>query len=196
MKKYLLASVFSIVAATSVIADSQQFYNVDVRPGPYYVYGVTSNTEKSANPACYAEINWRDGSKFQLIRDLNDGELYIHLQANIWNITDAPGIYQLRANFTGSNGRLNGVNYQYQLVNKNTIVIRNIRKEDFIPLFSTNKSMTFVMPGSIQNTEVDLTGSSAALVEISKCIEASKSVDLYPQGSNNTQNNSKSFTNI
>jgi hypothetical protein len=196
MKKYLLASVFSIIAATSAISASQQFYNVDVRPGPYYVYGVTANAEKNDNPACYAEVNWRDGSRFQLIRDLNDGELYIYLQANMWAITDAPGIYQLRANFTSSNGRLNGINYQYQLVNKNTIVIRNIRKEDFIPLFSTNKLMTFVMPGTIQNTEVDLTGSLAALAEISKCIEASKSVDLYPQGSNNTQNNSKSFTNI
>jgi hypothetical protein len=67
-------------------------------------------------------------------------------------------------------------------VNKNTIVIRNINKEQFLPLFTGNQRMTLVMPGSIQNAEIDLTGSAKSLTEISKCIDAARSVDLYPEG--------------
>ena len=197
MKKYVCAFLAAMFMTSSALAASQQFFNVDVRPGPYYVYGVTADAEKNDNPACYAEINWRDGSRFQLIRDLADGELYIFLRNNVWNISDAPGNYQMRANFHRNN-TIAGLNFQYRLINKNTIVIRNIRKDQFIPLFAGNQKMLFVMPGSIQNAEIDLTGSSNALAEISKCVEAARNVDLYPEGGSGTNNttNERNFNNI
>jgi hypothetical protein len=181
MRKFVSATLAAMLFTSSSFAAGREFYNVDVRPGPYYVKGVTANVEKNENPACYAEINWRDGSRFQLIRDLADGELYIFFRNSTWNISDSPGTYQLRANFH-RNSNVTGLNFDYNLVNKNTIVIRNIKKENFLPLFTSNQKMVFIMPGNIQNAEVDLTGSSRSLEEISKCIDAARSVDLYPEG--------------
>lgn len=197
MRKYVSAFLAVMFMTSSALATGQQFYNVDVRPGQYYVFGVSANVEKNENPACYAEVNWRDGSRFQLIRDLSDGELYIFFRNATWNISDPAGTYQLRANFH-RNSNINGINFQYTLLNKNTIVIRNIRKEQFLPLFSGNQKMLFVMPGSIQNAEFDLTGSSNALAEISKCVDAARSVDLYPEGGSGTNNqmNERTFKNI
>lgn len=196
MKKYV-SFIAAMLMTSSALAANQQFYNVDVRPGPYYVYGVTADREKNDNPACYAEINWRDGSRFQLIRDLADGELYIFLRNNVWNISDAPGNYRMRMNFHNRNGQISGLNFEYRLINKNTIVIRNIIKEQFLPLFANNNRAVFVMPGSIQNAEIDLTGSTNALTEISKCVDAARNVDLYPEGQpNNTGAPPRNFNNI
>jgi hypothetical protein len=182
MRKYISATLAAMLFTSSAFAAGREFYNVDVRPGPYYVKGVTADTDGgNGNPACYAEVNWRDGSRFQLIRDLADAELYIFLSNAAWNIGDPPGNYRLRANFH-RNGNISGINFDYTLVNKNTIVIRNINKEQFLPLFTGNQRMTLVMPGSIQNAEIDLTGSARSLAEISKCIDAARSVDLYPEG--------------
>lgn len=182
MRKFVSASLAAMLFTSSAFAAGREFYNVDVRPGPYYVLGVTADVDGgSANPACYAEINYRDGSRFQLIRDLADGELYIFLRNTSWNISDAPGNYQLRANFVRNSQVVSGLNFQYRLVNKDTIVIRNIKKETFLPLFTANESINIIMPGSIQNGTIDLTGSSRALEEISKCINAARGVDLFPE---------------
>lgn len=195
MRKFVSAALAAMLFTSSALAAGQEFYNVDVRPGPYFVKGVTADTDDgNGNPACYAEVTWRDGSRFQLIRDLADGELYIFFRNNTWNISDAPGVYQMRANFQ-RNGNVSGLNFQYNLVNKNTIVIRNIIKEQFLPLFSGNQRMVFVMPGSIQNAEVDLTGSARALSEVSNCVDAARSVDLYPEGRPN-QSVPRNFNNI
>ena len=198
MKKFVSVTLAATLFSSSAFAASQQFFNVDVRPGPYYVFGVTANVEKNENPACYAEINWRDGSRFQLIRDLADGELYIFMRNNVWNISDAPGNYRMRMNFHNRNGQISGLNFEYRLINKNTIVIRNIIKEQFLPLFSNNTRAVFVMPGSIQNAEIDLTGSTRTLSEISNCVDVSRDVDLYPQGQTNNTGTTppRNFNNI
>lgn len=188
MRKYVSATLAVMLFSSSALASNETFFREDVRPGPYYVYGVTADTEKNSNPACYAEVTWRDGSKFQLIRDLADGELYIFFQNTTWNISDPVGNYRMRINFHGRNGQISGLNFQYSLVNKNTIVIRNIIKEQFLPLFSGNSRAVLVMPGSIQNAEIDLTGSAKALSEISRCIDAARAVDLYPEGRPNQNN--------
>ncbi len=195
MRKYISTTLAAMLFTSSAFAANETFFREDVRPGPYYVYGVTNDAEKNTNPACYTEVTWRDGSKFQLIRDLADGELYIFFQNMTWNINDPVAFYRLRANFA-RNGQINGLNFEYKLVNKNTIVIRNIIKEQFIPLFSGNQKMTFIMPGTIQNAELDLTGSSRALTEISRCVDAARSVDLYPEGQSNNSGSRRSFDNI
>lgn len=183
MRKFVSTTLAAMLFTSSAFAAGREFYKVDVQPGPYFVYGVTADTDGgSGNPACYAEVNWRDGSRFQLIRDLADGELYIFLRNTAWNISDPAGTYNLRANFTRNNQVVSGLNFEYTLVNKNTIVIRNIKKEVFLPLFTANQRMELIMPGTIQNATIDLTGSSRSLEEISKCIEAARSVDLYPEG--------------
>lgn len=178
MMSYILAG--TLFTGTAIASDT--FYSVDVQPGPYYVYGVKADKSKNSNPACYAEVTWRDGSKIQFIRDLADGELYIWFRNNAWNISDAPGRYNLRANFSRRDGGVVGLNYEYNLINKNTILIRNMIKDQFVSAFSSGNRLTLVMPGSISNAEVDLTGSTRALQEISRCIEQASNIDLYPDG--------------
>jgi hypothetical protein len=195
MRKFVSAALATMLFTSSAFAAGHEFYKVDVRPGPYFVMGVTADVQQSENPGCYAEVNWRDGSRFQLIRDLADGELYIFFRNNAWNISDAPGTYNLRANFH-RNTNISGLNLQYYLLEKNTIVIRNIRKEQFLPLFSGNQKMIFIMPGNIQNAEVDLTGSSNALAEISKCVDVARGVNLYPEGQPSTDTAPRRFNNI
>ena len=200
MRKFVSVTLAAMLFSSSAFAANQTFFSEDVRPGPFYVYGVTSDPEKeNDNPACYAEVRWRDGSKFQLIRDLADGELYIFLQNMTWNISDPVGNYRMRINFQNRSNQINGLNFEYRLINKNTIVIRNIIKEQFIPLFANNSKAIFVMPGSIQNAEIDLAGSSKTLSEISRCVDVARGVDLYPDQAppaNNGAGRPRSFNNI
>jgi hypothetical protein len=195
MRKLVSATLAAMLFTSSAFAASQTFFREDVRPGPYYVFGITANPAENSNPACYAQVNWRDGSKFQLIRDLADGELYIWMQNMTWNIADPPGPYSLRANFYNRSGLSGGVNFRYNLVNKNTITIRWIDKDQFLPLFVSNQRMILVMPGSIQNAELVLTGTTRTLAEISRCIDAARGVDLYPEAPATT-NRPRTFNNI
>ena len=193
MKKYISATLAAMLFTSSAFAASQNFFQEDVRPGAFYVHGVTSDPEKvNDNPACFAQVDWKDGSRFQLTRDLADAELYIFFRNHSWNINDKPGTYRLRANFTKNNKITGGIDFNYTLVNKNTIVINNINKDTFIPMFTSNSLMTFVMPGSIQNSELDLTGTTKVLAEISRCIEVARGVDLYPEGAPANSNTNRS----
>lgn len=190
------AAIVSLAMFATAAHAGENFFSVDVQPRPYMVYGVTGEKNPRNNPACYAEVTWRDGSKFQLIRDLDDGELYIWFKNNSWNINDQSGRYNMRINFE-KNGRItSGLDFQYNLINKNTIVIRNIKKEMFLPLFSNGSKMLFVMPGSIQNAEVSLEGSTRALSEISNCVDRSVDVNLWPDGKSNDNNDNRSFDRI
>ena len=183
----VMTTLLSFALMTSSTFAGESFYRADISPGPFLVFGSKATPEINQNPMCYAEVLWRDGSRFQVIRDLADAELYIFFQNNQWNIRDKPGEYKLRANFE-KNGIVSGLNFEYQLVNKNSIVIRGIMKDKFLPAFMNNNKMHFVMPGTIQNVEVDLTGSSRAINEISKCIDAARSVDLYPEDNSSVPN--------
>ncbi len=103
MRKYISTTLAAMLFTSSAFAANETFFREDVRPGPYYVYGVTNDAEKNTNPACYTEVTWRDGSKFQLIRDLADGELYIFFQNMTWNINDPVDLYpEGQSNNSGS----------------------------------------------------------------------------------------------
>lgn len=189
------AAIVSLAMFATVAHAGENFFSVDVQPGPYMVYGVKGETQPRNNPACYAEITWRDGSKFQLVRDLDDGELYIWMQNNTWNISDQPGRYKLRINVERS-GSVRGLDFEYTLLNKNSIAIRNIKKELFLPLFSNGAKMTFIMPGSIQNAEISLEGSTRALNEIANCVDRSQGLNLWPNGQPNGGSDTRAFDRI
>lgn len=187
MKKVLMSTIAAVamfVSSSAVIAQPE-FFRYDVTNSPWMVYGVLGDKANRQNPACYGEIMWRDGSRLQLIRDLEDGELYIVFTNNEWNIGDATGsdkVYTARVNFRSSRGDVSGMNFDYHLISKNKIVIRGIVKEKFVNLFMDNSKMVFVMPGNIQNAEVDLTGSSRVMQQIAQCIMNSNSISIWPDG--------------
>lgn len=125
------------------------------------------------HPVCRGERNYNDGSQFALIKDLADEELYIVLMNATWNISDAPGNYTARINFYSGN-RVTGSHIQYELLNKNTIRIRNITAEKFLPDFMGFSRMVILMPGTIQNAEINLNGSTDLIAIMSDCIRVFK----------------------
>jgi hypothetical protein len=170
MKKYLLASVFSIIAATSAMADN--YFHREVA-GQWQIFG--SYGDARLNPSCSADFNYNDGSQFRLIKDIHDGELYIYFLNTDWNIRDEAGLqYTVRLNFLGSRGTVTGGTIPYTLLGKNAIHIRNISGERFIPDFAAMSKLQFVMPGTIQNTTITLNGSNQAVDALVRCFSNAK----------------------
>ena len=169
MKKLLMTTALAFgLVVTPAMAD---FYNKQV--GNWLVFGFEGTPDN--NRACVIQYEWRDGSRFHLIKDMVDGEAYIWFKNNQWNIGDAPGNYEgMTIIVEGSNGTVKSWNAIYNLMNKNTIIIRNLQNNpDFIEAFSSLSVMKFVMPGDIENVTIPLAGSSAAIIAGSDCINAS-----------------------
>jgi hypothetical protein len=166
MKKLIMIALFSLF---STLSYADTFYNK--RNGVWNVVGVVNEGE--LNPSCYALTTWKDGSEFRLIFDLADGELYILMINNQWNITDEPGRYNLRLNVILPN-TVFGDNGVFELLNKNTIRLRGMPIK-FVDIFSQGTKLQFVMPGNIPNVMVDLKGSSQAIDFLSECVNVYKS---------------------
>lgn len=124
------------------------------------------------NPSCRGDKNYNDGSQFSLVKDLHDEELYNVMHNVSWEISDPPKNYSgLRINFhQGSN--IFGLNGNYELLNKNTIRVRNILHKDFISEIVRSSKLMFIMPGSIQNISIDLNGSSNMIQQLYQCIRS------------------------
>ena len=140
--------------------------------GSWSVFGNSGNATQ--NPACVAEVTWDDGSKFQLIKDLKNGEFYIWFQNNEWNIIDPPGNYTFRMNIVNRANQVAGGDMTYQLVNKNTISIRNLDVDSFVGPFMEMTEIRFIMPGDIGNAFIPLNGSTAATEKLVQCLDAYK----------------------
>ena len=141
------------------------FYQAQVRD--WQVWGKPKH--ENLNPSCNGEKQYQDGSFFSLIRDLEDGELYVLFHNVTWNITDDPGNYQMRINFYKGRDVVS-LPAVYELLNKNTLRIRAINPDRFLPPFLDYSRMVFIMPGSITNAEIGLTGTRAVVAEMSKCV--------------------------
>jgi hypothetical protein len=169
MKKLFASTILAAsLFVTPVLAEGEIFYDGGVE-GAWNIFGNAGSTTQ--NPACVAEVTWQDGSKFQLIKDLADGELYIWFKNNEWNISDPPGNYPFTMNIVDSRGNVINGELQYELINKNTIAVRKIDVDSFIPPFMSMAEMRFVMPGDIQNAYVTLNGSSGAVDKLLACID-------------------------
>jgi len=180
MKKILVALLFATALTTqSAYAD---FYNSKNNAGAWTVFGTPGG--ENNNAACVAQVDWTDGSKLQVVKDLEDGEVYLWIKNVDWNIADTPGSYELRLNFYGSNNRVAGMITQYYLINKNVVAIPNVNINTFLDKFMDNAKMNFVMPGSIQNMTVSLTGSTKAIENLVECIKVSKNAQLYDRSKN------------
>lgn len=170
MKNILLSTALSLaLLVTPALAENEIFFDGG-QSGSWSVFGNAGN--KDQNAACVAEVTWEDGSKFQLIKDLQSGEVYIWFQNMEWNIADAPGDYKFRMNIVDDRNNLIGGEMTYTLINKNTLAIRGIDAETFIPPFMTMAEIRFVMPGDIQNAYVPLNGSSGAVDKLLACMDA------------------------
>ena len=171
MRRFLTSALALLFLTTSASAD--QFFQSNEKL--WTVYGVHNIDDK--NPACIAQQSWRDGSYIQLIKDLADNELYIAFTNTDWQIVDQPGTYRLQVN-AYIDGDVHTFTFDYNLIPKNTIMIRGIIADKFIPIFAAADRLRFVMPGTITNADVHLNGSRAALDSMIRCMDKFKASNL------------------
>lgn len=175
IRQVLFAAATCFVSTVAIAQD--YFYSQNI--SGWNISGIPQVGE--LHPVCRANKNFDDGSQFSVIKDLADGELYMFLQNMGWNISDAPGVYTLRMNFH-KGSRITGSNIQFELLNKNTIRIRNLNSDRFINDFMDYSKLVFVMPGTINNAEILLNGSTNATVALSDCVKNSKNMKPRAKG--------------
>jgi hypothetical protein len=164
----VLTTVFCVIFASGTFAQSLFF---EQQSGSWTVYGKPKTGD--LNPSCNGERKYQDGSFFSLIRDLDDGELYILFHNVAWNISDNPGVYQMRMNFYKGSSVVS-LSATYELLNKNTLRVRALNVERFLPPFIDYSRMVFIMPGNIPNVEVKLDGTRSVVSDIVKCVSQYK----------------------
>ena len=164
-KKLLIAGLVSLFTISSAHA----FYDKNFSNG-WRIIGDAG--AEGRNAGCAMSLVYGDGSEFQLIRDLVDGELFIWFKNNEWNIVDElEKTYKMRINFYDSSGNVFGNDFEYVLVNKSTIIIRGLVVDNFIPPFMEMSYMRFIMEGTIQNAEIPLTGTREGVGYLADCIK-------------------------
>lgn len=170
LKKIMSLFVVSMLMITPSFAQNYiAFYKNESRH--WIVEGVPKRDQ--LNPICRATTSWNDGSEFNFIIDLVDGELYILFINNSWDIGDPVNkFYNFRMNVHSGNN-IRGFNGEYELLSKNTIRVRNIDKK-FVDYFADADEFRFIMPGSINNAKINLTGSGHATAQLSQCVKSFK----------------------
>jgi len=173
MKKLFTIVVAIFFMATTSFASSEFFYRNT--SGQWSVYGHPGRDD--LNPACIAQTNCSDGSTLMIIQDLADGELYIHLTQNQWNIEGPyPTNSELELNFYKNNRIYLSVGSRFSLTGSNTIVIRGIDHDKFLGPFTESERMVFVIPGNVPNLTVGLRGVRNAFDFTTQCLRESQKV--------------------
>jgi len=160
-----IAFVSTLMVGT---AQAEVFYSSD-QVGVWETFGTTGNGE--LNPACVALSEWDDGSDIQFTKDLASQELYIRIYNVNWDMSDEPGTeVEVRINFWKDDRFVEGGTTSMIIINHNTVVVPWLEATKFTPDFMENHVMKFVMPGEVSNIQVSLDGSSAAVVNMAKCM--------------------------
>lgn len=179
--KFLSALMLTAAMITPTFAASgttgYEFYNDQA--GGWHIGGYTGDAG-GLDPACYIEYVFQDSSVFQLIKDLETGELYMWIMNTTWNISDAPGNYDMILNARHANGDIGAASgkYQYELINKNTIAIYGLNVDEFVPDFMQATRLEMIMSGTIENAYIPLESSYQAVEGMATCIQASSQVNL------------------
>ena len=165
--KILYTLLASLLFSTAALAE-QVFFSAPNLRGNWQVIGTSG--DQTLNPACKLIMTWRDGSSFELIKDLADGELYILLINNTWSINDPPNtLAKARLNFYTGN-TISGGPATFELLNKNTIRFRGLVADRFLPDFVSAQKLVIVMPGTVSNAEVNLEGTRNGIDVLSNCV--------------------------
>lgn len=165
--KIVYVLLASLLFTTTALAQ-QVFFSASNLRGNWQVVG--NNGNETLHPVCKLVMIWQDGSSFELIKDLADDELYILMVNNSWSINDSPNTRaNARLNFQSGN-TISGGSATFELLNKNTIRFRGLLADRFLPDFVSAQKLIIVMPGSVPNAEVNLTGTSNGIDVLSNCI--------------------------
>lgn len=165
--KIVYAVLASLFFTTTALAQ-QLFFSAPNLRGNWQVVG--DSGDSTLNPVCKLIMTWQDGSSFELIKDLADGELYILMVNNSWSINDPPNTRaNARLNFQSGN-TISGGPATFELLNKNTIRFRGLFADRFLPDFVSSNKLIIIMPGTVPNAEVNLEGTRNGVDVLSNCV--------------------------
>ena len=165
--KIVYTLLASLMFSTAALAE-QVFFSAPNLRGNWQVVG--SSGDSTLNPTCKLIMLWQDGSSFELIKDLADGELYILMVNNSWSINDPPNTRaNARLNFQSGN-TISGGSATFELLNKNTIRFRGLFADRFLPDFVSSNKLIIIMPGTVPNAEVNLEGTRNGVNVLSNCV--------------------------
>ena len=165
MKKLMLSTAILVGLTVPVYAE---FYNKSI--GDWVIFGYDG---RELNKACILEKSWEDGSRFHLIKDLTDGELFIWINNLSWDIKQKDSnIYDGATMIIESeSGELFTFETKFALINNNTIAIPNLKPTEFVPPFITLTKLRIVIPGFIDEMEIPLDNAFLAVTVLGECIK-------------------------
>ena len=167
--RVIIALVLSAVFSHSVRAEKVTFHQKETDSW-WSVYG-EADTE-TGQATCYGSANKKDGSFIQIHRSLVDGELWAIIRNTAWEI-GTEGRRELRWNFyrSGKDAFIDGTEFTYEIKNKNTILILQIKSKRFTEVLWNTRYFTLVMPGSLQNLSVSFERKGSYMLEaIAECV--------------------------
>lgn len=185
MKKILIALIGLI--ATPVLAQTPMgdlFFNKQVSPH-WFIYGVQYPPgPKSMNPNCYASLQYTDGSAIEIRKDLKDSEFYMWVKPMSWEILDfdRAADLHLRFNLHDARGRVvDGGKFVYNMLNKNTFVIRGIHEKSFLlSMFKADKAV-LIPQDNLPNLTIPFEGAAKAIVNaLAECVKKSATMPPPP----------------
>ncbi len=133
------------------------------------------------NPGCNMRQTYVDGSFFNIVKDLADGELYFVIKNVAWNFKYKPGSAQkfgllIRA---GEQELLKLPEASFVVIDKNTLVLPELT-EEFIQAVAVEGSLIVLMPKGIDSPDIPLDGAVVALKAMVECITKSRGIVLSP----------------
>lgn len=174
MRNTIIATAFAAMA-TVMPAQADTFFEEDI--GYWQVFGDYGSHDM--NPACVVDYTWSDGSNFQLTYDLFNGELYIWFRNFEWDISDPVDVeYYMNMVIIGQGNDLSSGTLTYVLVNKNTIYIPWIEPTPFLDAFAAMNELRFIMPGTIHNAYLNLSGSRRAVEALIDCVQLGNTIEF------------------
>jgi len=143
------------------------------------VYG--NEGTDTINPGCNMRQTYEDGSFFNIVKDLTDGELYFVIKNMAWNFKLKPGSAQkfgllIRA---GEQELLTLPEAMFIVIDKNTLALPDL-PEEFIRAVAVEGSLIVLMPKDVQSPDLPLDGAVAALKAMVECITKSRGIVLSP----------------
>jgi hypothetical protein len=155
----------------------KEFYNKPIDKS-WYVAGVVKS---DSNSECYAHLDIKDGSSFELVRDLVDSELYLRIRNMSWNLQrGVDDKLNLRLNIQRGKSVIDGAGFGWSILNKNTIVIPRIHATSFIDALWKGDIISVIMPDDTQNTAMYLDKSRDLIRAMAECVKKFAPLDRPP----------------
>jgi hypothetical protein len=128
---------------------------------------------ETGQATCWGRANKKDGSFIEIHRSLVDGEVWAFVHDTEWEI-QGPDRGLLRWNFFGANrtGLIAGANFDYDLKDKNTILILQIEPKKFSEALWNARYFTLVMPGNVPNMSLSFESKGGSmLTALAECVK-------------------------